>query len=200
MRVTSLQFTVSDEMLFRLGVRESAISAATGRVQGCGSITASIRSLAENAVGCCCWAFRLQEEIASKYLEMRTNLTDERYLVEALRELGYEPEVCRESKALIGYMGDERAERAQIIIRRLQLDSASNDIGFARDGNGVYRAIISKYDRGIGFDDAWIGRVSQVYKEHQTMAVAKAKGYIFKGREVINTPQGKKVQLRFAVR
>jgi hypothetical protein len=32
------------------------------------------------------------------------------------------------------------------------------------------------------------------------MAVAKAKGYIFKGREVINTPQGKKVQLRFAVR
>jgi len=136
----------------------------------------------------------------SKYVEMTTSLTDETYLVEALRELGYEPEVCREGKALIGYMGDERAERAQIIIRRKHLDSASNDIGFARDGNGAYRAVISEYDRGIGFDDAWIGRVSQTYKERQTMAVARAKGYIFKGREVIDTPRGKKVQLRFAVR
>ena len=87
----------------------------------------------------------------SKYLEMRTMLTDERYLVEALRELGYEPEVHREGKRLTGYMGDERAERAQIIIRRRQLDSASNDIGFARDASGVYQAIISEYDRGIGF-------------------------------------------------
>lgn len=136
----------------------------------------------------------------SKYLEMTTALTDERYLVESLRELGYEPEVCREGKALIGYLGDQRTERAEIIVRRRQLDSASNDIGFARDGSGVYRAIVSEYDRGIGFDDAWLGRVSQAYKERQTMAVAKAKGYIFRGREVIDTPQGKKVKLRFAVR
>ena len=136
----------------------------------------------------------------SKYLEMATALTDERYLVEALQELGYESEVGREGKALIGYLGDERAERAHIIIRRRQLKSASNDIGFARDGSGVYRAIISEYDRGLGFDDTWLGRVSQAYKERQTMAVAKAKGYIFKGREVVNTPQGKKVQLRFTVR
>jgi hypothetical protein len=133
-------------------------------------------------------------------MEMATSLTDERYLVEALRELGYEPEVCQEGKALVGYMGDERSERAQIMIRRRQLDSASNDIGFARDGGGVYRAIISEYDRGIGFDDAWLGRIAQTYKERQTMAVARARGYVFKGREVINTPQGKKVQLRFAVR
>jgi hypothetical protein len=136
----------------------------------------------------------------SKYLEMTTALTDERYIVEALHELGYKPEVCGEGRALVGYIGDERTERAQIIIRRRQLDSASNDIGFARDESGVYRAIISEYDRGIGFNDAWLGRLSQAYKEHQTMAVAKAKGYIFKGREVINTPQGQKVQLRFAVR
>ena len=32
------------------------------------------------------------------------------------------------------------------------------------------------------------------------MAVAKAKGYVFRGREVVETAQGKKVQLRFAVR
>jgi hypothetical protein len=80
------------------------------------------------------------------------------------------------------------------------LDSASNDIGFARDSSGVYQAIISEYDRGIGFDETWLGRVAQIYKERQTMAVAKAKGYVFKGKEVIDTPQGKKIQLRFAMR
>jgi hypothetical protein len=32
------------------------------------------------------------------------------------------------------------------------------------------------------------------------MAVAKAKGYRFLGRQVVETQAGKKVQLRFAVR
>jgi hypothetical protein len=136
----------------------------------------------------------------SNFSELQTVIADERYLVEALRDLGYVPEVCRDGKNLVGYLGDERPEKAHIIIRRRQLDSASNDIGFARDANGVYRAIISDYDRGIGFDAAWLGRVGQTYKERQTMAVAKAKGYVFKGREVVETPQGRKVQLRFAVR
>ena len=136
----------------------------------------------------------------SKYVELRTSVTDERYLVEALQELGYQPEVCREGRSLVGYRGYKRDEQAQIIIPRRQLDSASNDIGFARDKSGVYQAIVSEYDRGIGFDDAWLGRLVQVYKERQTMAVAKTKGYVFKGKDVIDTPQGKKIQLRFAVR
>jgi hypothetical protein len=140
------------------------------------------------------------EAILSKYVELRTTLNDEHYLVEALRELGYQPEVCPEGKPLVGYLGDARAERAQIVIPRRQLDAASNDIGFARDESGVYQAIVSEYDRGIGFDDAWLGRITQIYKEGQTMAVARAKGYVFKGKEVIETAQGKKIQLRFAVR
>jgi len=135
----------------------------------------------------------------SKYEELRTVLFDERFLVEGLRELGYNPEVSREGLSLYGYLGDERPEKAHIVIRRRQLDSASNDIGFARDASGVYRALISEYDRGIGFDDAWLGRVAQTYKERQTMTVAKSKGYRFLGRQVVETPAGKKVQLRFAV-
>src|SRR4029077_14204002 len=136
----------------------------------------------------------------SKYQEMRTVVSHEGHLIEALNEMGYTPEVCSEGTALFGYMGDERSECAQIVIRRRQLDSASNDIGFRRDESGVYRAIISEYDRGIGFDEAWLGRIAQTYKERQTMAIAKAKGYVFQGRQVVQTPQGKKVQLRFAVR
>jgi hypothetical protein len=136
----------------------------------------------------------------SKYEEFRTVIADETYLVEALEQLGYKPEAHKGGASLFGYMGDERPERAHVIIRRSQLDSASNDIGFARDENGQYRAVVSEYDRGIGFDDKWIGRVSQAYKERQTMAIAKAQGYVFRGRSIIETPQGKKVQLRFAVR
>lgn len=136
----------------------------------------------------------------SKYEELRTVLSEERFLVEALQDLGYTPEVHREGTALYGYVGDERPERAHIVIRRRQLDSASNDIGFVRDTSGTYRALISEYDRNIGFDEAWLGRVAQAYKERQTMAVAKAKGYVFQGRSVIDTPQGKKVQLQFSVR
>ena len=68
----------------------------------------------------------------SKCVELRTTVTDEQYLVEALRELGHQPEVCREGRPLVGYLGDKRAELAQIIIPRGQLDSASNDIGCHR--------------------------------------------------------------------
>ena len=136
----------------------------------------------------------------SNYQEMSTILAHEGYLVEALEQMGYKPEVHKNGAALVGYRGDERPEKAHIIIRRRQLDSASNDIGFVRDTSGQYRAVVSDYDRGIGFDQAWLGRVSQAYKERQTMAVAKARGYVFQGRSVIDTPQGAKVQLRFAVR
>jgi hypothetical protein len=118
----------------------------------------------------------------SKYEEMKTTLTEECFLVQALQDLGYSPDVRREGSALYGFQGDERPERAQIVIRRRQLDSASNDIGFARDATGVYLGIISEYDRSIGFNEAWLGRVAQAYKERQAMAVAKVKGYVFKGR------------------
>lgn len=42
-------------------------------------------------------------------MELRTKLSEEQYLVEALRELGYTPDVCREGTPLVGYMGEERA-------------------------------------------------------------------------------------------
>ena len=42
--------------------------------------------------------------------------------------------------------------------------------------------------------------VHQLYKEKQTIAMAKTKGYIFKGREVVKTEEGERIQLRFAVR
>jgi hypothetical protein len=74
-------------------------------------------------------------------------------------------------------------------------------LGFGRDEARVFHAVIDDLDRKCsGLDESWLGRVAQAYKERQTMAVAKTKGYVFRGREVVQTAQGPKVQLRFAVR
>lgn len=137
----------------------------------------------------------------SKFEQMETKLTEHQYLAEALEAIGYKPVVDWNGQTLRGYGGAIWPEKAQIVIPRAQLKGALADIGFVRDTSGVFRAVIDDMDRDYsGFNSAWLGRLTQTYKEKQTMAVARAKGYVFKGREVIDTPQGKKVQLRFAVR
>ena len=136
----------------------------------------------------------------SAYGEFETTVREQRFLVEALAEMGYMAEVHPDGAALFGYRGDERPERAHVIIRRAQLDSASNDIGFARGADGRFRAILSEYDRGIGYDEKWLGKVHQHYKERQTMAVARAKGYVFRSKEVVQTPNGPQIRLQFVAR
>ena len=136
----------------------------------------------------------------SAYGEFTTVMSEERYLVEGLRAMGYRVEVHAEGAALVGYHGDERRETAHVIIRRAQLDSASNDIGFVRGKDGRYQAILSEYDWSIGYGNQWLGKVQQHYKESQTLAVAKSKGYIFRGKEVIQTANGPQIRLQFVAR
>ena len=137
----------------------------------------------------------------SQYEELTTTMTDQQYLVEALTEMGYEPEVQTAGTALRGYGGVSWNRPVQVTIPREQLRGALAAVGFGRDEAGVFQAVIDDLDRKCSrFDERWLGRVAQGYKEQQTMAVAKTKGYVFRGREIVQTPQGPKVQLRFAVR
>ncbi len=137
----------------------------------------------------------------SQYEELTTTMSDQQYLVEALTELGYKPEVQHEVTALRGYGGVAWKRPVQVIIPRDQLPGALAPVGFGRDATGVFQAVIDDLDRqDLGLDQVWLGRVAQAYKEKQTMAVARSKGYVFRGREVVQTPQGPRVQLRFAVR
>jgi hypothetical protein len=136
----------------------------------------------------------------SKYDSFQTNLTEAAPLVAALEALGYPVEVHAQGAALFGYHGDERPERAEVIIRRQHLDCASNDIGFVRGANGQFTAILSEYDRSIGFDQKWLNRVHQRYKEQRTLSMARQKGYVFRGREVIQTEHGEQVKLLFGTR
>ena len=83
----------------------------------------------------------------SAYHSYETVFKDKDCLVEALKEMGFKPSVHDEAKQLTGYQGDKRQQTAEIIIPKAQVGSASNDIGFKKEGD-VYKAIISAYDGG----------------------------------------------------
>jgi hypothetical protein len=139
----------------------------------------------------------------SRFEQTETVFTDAGFLCGALQDLGFQPEVHEEPVRLYGHWGDEREDVAHVIVRRDQIHSASNDMGFVRQPDGKFRAIVSEFDRtfsqnkiGMALNDTWLGRVAQRYKERQTMAVAKQRGYVLQSREEVEG----KVRLKFAVR
>jgi len=136
----------------------------------------------------------------SKYGLTQTVLREEKYLVEALKEMGYEVEVHPEAVHLNSYYSEQEAKVANIVIRRQHLRGAYGDIGFARQPDGQLTLIKDELDEHRGYGAKWLGRVQQLYKEKQTLAMARVRGYILKGREVIETSEGQQVRLQFAVR
>ena len=136
----------------------------------------------------------------SKYSVNQTVLREEKYLVEALKEMGYEVEIHPEGAQLNSYYSEQEAKVADIVIRRQHLRGAYGDIGFARQPDGQLAMIKDELDGHRGYGAKWLGRVQQVYKEKQTLAMARARGYILKGREVIETSEGQQVRLQFVAR
>jgi len=136
----------------------------------------------------------------SKYGLTQTVLSEEKYLVEALKEMGYEIEVHPEGAQLNSYYSEQEGKLANIVIRRQHLRGAYGDIGFARQPDGRLTLIADELDQYHGYGVRWLGRVQQLYKEKRTLAMASAKGYTLKGREVIQTSEGQQVRLQFVVR
>jgi len=136
----------------------------------------------------------------SKYGETQTVLREEEFLLDALKEMGYQVEVHPEGLSLNSYYSEQEAKVANIIIRRAQLPGAYGDVGFVRQPDGRFTLIEDELDVHSGYGKKWLGRVQQIYKEKQTLAVAQAKGYRLKSRQVIETSEGKQVRLQFVVR
>ncbi len=136
----------------------------------------------------------------SKYAISLTEFKEEKHLVEALRDMGYHPQVESEGARLNRYYSEQEAKTAHVIIRRHELPGAFGDIGFVRDAGGRFRMIADEIDEYGGYGTKWLGRVRQLYKEKQTLAAARAKGYILKKREVVKTQAGDQVRLQFVVR
>ena len=136
----------------------------------------------------------------SKYGETQTVLHEEKYLVEALEDMGYQVEVHARGARLKSYYSEQEEKVANIIIRREQLPGAYGDVGFARQPDGRLALITDELDEHRGYGTKWLRHVQQLYKEKQTLAMARDKGYILKGREVIQTSEGQQVRLQFAAR
>ena len=100
----------------------------------------------------------------SHFTTVRTQMKNREALVRALRSLGFSAvEVHSIPQHLYGYVGDVRPQKAEIIVRRQYISMASNDIGFSRQKDGTFKATISEYDQGIGYNAEWLGRLSQQY-------------------------------------
>ncbi len=109
----------------------------------------------------------------SKYLTF-TDIVfkNESLLLAALADLGYPTVESGEALPLYGYQGDERSERAQLVIRRRHIGVASNDLGFARTAEG-YTPIISEHDQRTLHEGKFVTRLRTAYNERVVAEMQK---------------------------
>jgi len=97
----------------------------------------------------------------SAYKKIECDIVDKESLLEAIKLLNLNFEDHENPQSLYGWKDDERNEKANIIIRRNEVNKftgASNDIGFLWNDD-KYEMIISEYDKKCNMDK----RIIQAY-------------------------------------
>jgi hypothetical protein len=113
----------------------------------------------------------------SHFTRVRTTLRDLDALVAALNAVGFrDVEVHDRPQALHGFQGDSRPERAEVIIRRRYISRLSNDIGFGRQPDGSFEAIVSEFDRRR-YGEAWLSELTRSYSYAATLRYAESHGF-----------------------
>ena len=112
----------------------------------------------------------------SHFTQIKTRLADRQPLLAALADLGFgsdKVEVYDYAQDLHRYNGEVQGEQAEIIVRRKHLNRWSNDIGFSRQEDGTFMAILdSSYH-----DQEWVDQLTQRYTYHATVAQLSAQGF-----------------------
>jgi hypothetical protein len=131
----------------------------------------------------------------SHFTRLQTRLVDAGALVKALADMGFaHVEVHDQPQHLFGYRGDRRPETAEVIVRRKYIGSASNDIGFQRQPDGSFTAIISGFDRRK-YSPKWLAGLTQRYAYHLASAKLQEQGFDLVSEE--KAPDG---QIRLVLR
>ena len=113
----------------------------------------------------------------SHFSRIRTRLVDADALVGALKEIGFDHvELYDQAQHLYGYLGDVRQQTAEVIIRRVHIGKASNDIGFKRGADGIFDAIISDYDK-TKYSQKWLDKLTQIYSYNVTRSNLIKQGF-----------------------
>ena len=82
----------------------------------------------------------------SKFIIGKVVIKSREALVAALKRQGFDTvEVHEEPQHLFGFRGDQRPQKANVIVRHQTFNNISNDFGFA-EIDGTWEAIISNYD------------------------------------------------------
>jgi hypothetical protein len=122
----------------------------------------------------------------SHFTAIRTQIKNTDALINALADLGFDQvEVHKTAQHLYGFQGDLRPQTAEVIIRRQHISLSSNDIGFKRQEDGTFAAIVSEFDR-FKYSQQWLNQVIQRYGYHQLMATAPAQGFAIETEETLD--------------
>jgi hypothetical protein len=111
----------------------------------------------------------------SEYCTVELKISDQECLSKALTELGFVHEIHEIPQNLYGYTGDKRSQKANVIIRKKHIGSASNDIGFFKEANGNYTLLISEYDKAV--DKKIQNKLNQIYSKYIIKKQAESMGY-----------------------
>ena len=125
----------------------------------------------------------------SHYVECTPGFKDRESLIEALIAVGFDRsqiEIHEEAAPLYGYRGDERPQRAHIVIRRQHVGQAANDVGWERLPDGTYRAWISEYDQRHRFNAEIQNRIKQEYAYHAVARQQRALGRTVQRQELVS--------------
>lgn len=115
----------------------------------------------------------------SVYGKIQTQFRDKDFLIAALEEAGFTKgmiEVHDAPASLFGYRGDMRAEKANIVISRQYLGCGANDIGFLREADGSYTAIVSEFDQ-VKHGVDWMNKLKRFYAKNAAVSVLRKRGY-----------------------
>lgn len=124
------------------------------------------------------------------FTQLRTRFTNAEFLLSALKDLGFDQvEAHADAQSLYGYRGDRRPEKAHLIIRRVHIGPASNDIGFHLAPSGTYEAIISEFDRSQGYSHTWLGQLSQRYAYRAARSELEQQGFAVAAEETTTSGQ-----------
>ena len=114
----------------------------------------------------------------SEYTVVKTPITDPDILRRALQDAGVPFEEAQgNTLSLVGYLGDTRPQKAQFVVRRNHLSSASNDLGYTWDETQrCFVAQISAYDTGVKCTMDVHRQVTQRAAYHQVVKTARQRG------------------------
>lgn len=123
----------------------------------------------------------------SLYCELKTEMRNKEALLGALADMGFtrdKVEVHATPQTLYGFQGDARPEKAEIILRRQFVGALANDIGFARQKDGSYQAIVSEYDLQTSYGETWLKKLKQNYSVQTTCHWAEKNKFCVKTEEL----------------